>query len=226
MLKSEKIWEGFAKKDAKYYIWATDKSDDEIKFFESGAPEVDSIIRELGSFDNNSILEVGCGLGRMSVHLKKYFTSVIAVDISNTMIERAKEYHSGIENISFLKVPGNGMLPVMKDNSVSVVLSWHVLQHVPDYDIIKTYISEIYRVAMPAAKILLHFDTRPDTLASSLLSGIPPIFNPILPRNYRYGMRRYRRNLADVRNELIRIGFTILNQRNDNTDRQLFLLSK
>jgi len=134
MQDTEKIWDSFAKEDAKYYIHTGfNKNDDDLKFFESGIKEVEYIISNLETSKDNRLLELGCGIGRMSVHFSKYFKEVMGVDISSSMISKAKEIHKEISNLSFLKVSGSGKLENLDNSQFGAVVSWHVLQHIPNY---------------------------------------------------------------------------------------------
>ncbi len=54
--------------------------------------------------DDTNVLEIGCGTGRVTFHLAKKVKTIIAIDLSDTMLEKARETQAdGYENIEFIK---------------------------------------------------------------------------------------------------------------------------
>jgi len=60
------------------------------KFLPGTEQEVDFIIKELGAAIGSAILDIGCGAGRHSIELSKSGYVVTGVDISPTMLAKAK----------------------------------------------------------------------------------------------------------------------------------------
>ncbi|MGE5479970.1 MAG: class I SAM-dependent methyltransferase [Chloroflexota bacterium] len=77
---------------------------DNESFTQGTIGECDFIERELQYDKNLSILDVGCGTGRHSIELTKRGYSVTGIDLSDSMLERAREKASdaGLE-IDFIK---------------------------------------------------------------------------------------------------------------------------
>jgi SAM-dependent methyltransferase len=72
-----------------------------------------------------SCLEIGCGAGRLTAHLARYFLSVDVVDVSPEMVDYARQ-HAGLDGVRF-HVTDGVRLPLV-ENSVSAVFSAHALR--------------------------------------------------------------------------------------------------
>jgi ubiquinone/menaquinone biosynthesis C-methylase UbiE len=101
----------------------------------------------------DSCLEVGCGAGRMTRCLQKYFTTVHAVDVSEGMISYAKR-HCDPSIVTFHLTSGD-RLPLAA-NAVSAVFSVIVFQHLQSDDGGAGYFREIYRVLSPGGTIMIN----------------------------------------------------------------------
>lgn len=111
---------------------------------------------QLCGTENMDMLEIGCGLGRMTHHFATRFRKVYALDISEVMIEQAKLYWKDLENVEFFTNSGADLQPIA-DNKVDFVFSFYVLNHIVEPQIILNYIREAARVLKPKGLALLHF---------------------------------------------------------------------
>jgi ubiquinone/menaquinone biosynthesis C-methylase UbiE len=91
------------------------------------------------------VLDFGCGVGRLSRALAKYFQHCYGIDISGSMVIKAKELNKTIGNCSFI-INTEEHLRIFSDNYFDMIYTNIVLQHVPSKAIIKSYISEFIRV--------------------------------------------------------------------------------
>jgi SAM-dependent methyltransferase len=86
-------WEAFARHDPQFYIDPTLGRDvDAAQFIEAGRGVVEQVLEwtgELRTYDR--ALEIGCGIGRDTVHLARHFRHVDGVDVSETMVRRARD---------------------------------------------------------------------------------------------------------------------------------------
>ncbi|MCP4270016.1 MAG: class I SAM-dependent methyltransferase [Candidatus Brocadiaceae bacterium] len=57
---------------------------------------------KLGNTSSQEMVELGCGLGRMTHSFAKFFDKVHAFDISSKMLERAKAKWKHLSNIEFV----------------------------------------------------------------------------------------------------------------------------
>jgi SAM-dependent methyltransferase len=76
-----------------------------------------------------SIVDFGCGLGRLTKAFAELGHRVLGIDIAESMIDGARSYHHGDDRVAFTSYSG-GLLP-LADNSVDGVVSLRVLQHIP-----------------------------------------------------------------------------------------------
>ena len=120
---------------------------------------VRNIITKKGVFPTGgSILDFGCGWGRLSKVLVEMGFRVYGVDISERAIREAIEY---IPEANF-QLFDNILIPI-ENESMDGVLSWTVLQHVPPEEM-EGICSEIMRVMRPGARLMAYENT---TLAIS-----------------------------------------------------------
>lgn len=222
----EKYWERFARTNPRGYIYANPDATVESLFFESGKKEVDDLLAIFGDFDRcSAMLEVGCGLGRMTRHFAPLFANVYAVDVSSTMVEMAREKNKHLSNVQFSKCDGGGNLR-FANNAMDFVVSWCVMQHITRGEVIKRYIHEIARVMRPGGRCIINFDTRTNTIPSLLLRRLPPFFDPFLSTTHKYGMRRVRRSHSLISKRIYQAGLTVVSERSPATAKNVFLLTK
>lgn len=146
---SREFWDAAARQDPMWHI-ATGAAADADSFFASGRRETDVFLAHAGVLPDRSqtVLEIGCGMGRMTARLAELYGTVIAVDVSPEMLAKAAEALVGRSNISY--VLGNGTdLAGIDSGSVDVVFSYIVLQHVPTVAGQLSYLRESRRVLRP-----------------------------------------------------------------------------
>ncbi len=100
-----------------------------------------------------NVLDAGCGEGVLSILMAKKGANVTACDISHPNIENAKTIakKDGLDRkIKFIKADAEN-LP-FQDNFFDVVISSHVLEHLPNFE---KGLSEIYRTTKKKAIIAL-----------------------------------------------------------------------
>ena len=155
-------WNERARKDAFYYV-ATWRQDWTVEtFLESGEEEyrnlVQPVLDEL-QFppEGGSMLEVGCGAGRMTASFARRFASVYALDISEEMQNLAKQYLAGFQNIHWVLGDGTN-LSAIPSESVDFVFSYLVLQHLPTEDLAIAYVREMLRVLKQGGMLLFQFN--------------------------------------------------------------------
>lgn len=103
-------------------------------FFESGKEHLtrlmDAIHEFRPQFKPRTTVDFGCGVGRVTVPLAKISSQVLAVDVSEPMLEEAKKNcaERGVGNVRFMTTAEFLRLP---DRSANFVHSFIVLQHIP-----------------------------------------------------------------------------------------------
>lgn len=161
----KKLWDDLAKKNSMYYVNSDyGKGISEEQFTKSGYDDYvkyifdDEMIPKKGS-----ILEIGCGVGRMTIFISRIFDEVWASDISKEMIEKARvrfkdELHDLNNNMNFIETDGSTF--PLADNSFDVVFSYLVFQHIKTREMVESNFREVYRVLKPGGifKVRLRID--------------------------------------------------------------------
>ena len=156
--KMREDWDGRARENAEYYIATATKEWDRREFFRSGEINVaNEIMPDMplicgggrSPFDLN-VLEIGCGVGRMTRALARLFAHVTAIDVSSEMIERATAGLGDLTNVSLILGDG-ASLPGVGDSTQDFAFSFIVFQHIPSLEVIASYCREVHRVLKPGS---------------------------------------------------------------------------
>jgi len=158
-------WDDRARKDAFHYIasWRKDWSPE--SFFQSGEEDyqrfVAPVLRRSGwESKGKTMLELGCGAGRMTRNFSQQFGRVYAIDISQEMLDHAKVLFPETSNIEWIL--GNGVdLSGLGDETVDFAFSYIVLQHLPEPVLALRYIREMLRVLKPGGIFSFQFNSVP-----------------------------------------------------------------
>lgn len=109
---------------------------------DSGKKVVD-LMEKLGVVAPNfTTLQIGSGLGRVEMHLCQKVSYCYGVDISPTMVTKAKEFVK-VPNVEFICNDGKG-LSDFPDSSLDLIYSFLVFQHLPREQV-SLYIQEAFR---------------------------------------------------------------------------------
>ena len=149
-----KTWDRFGKKDPLWSIlaWEGKKDNrwDRQEFFQVGEGEVAYIIREAEKrkefASKTKSLDFGCGVGRLTFPLARFFGESHGVDISESMISHAARFKAEKEvQNCFFHLNRRRDLTIFQDNSFDFILSLIALQHMePGYFL--SYIAEFVRI--------------------------------------------------------------------------------
>jgi ubiquinone/menaquinone biosynthesis C-methylase UbiE len=141
--REKKIWQ----KSAKYY-------DKQVKVYDNAYKLT---IQNTLKFINQeySVLDFACGTGIVSIEIAKEAKKVVAVDISDKMIDVAKNklYQKKLDNLEFKVVDGYNL--DYPNNSFNVVLLYNVLHVVQEP---QTVLREIKRLLKPDGILLTATD--------------------------------------------------------------------
>lgn len=215
-------WDRFARNDPMFHIHCGDDDWDPTAFFATGIRDVEEWMAWTeDDVSAGRMLEIGCGLGRMTVAFANTFDHVDGVDVSVSMIEQARELGPP-SNVRYHVVSGGG-LEDFEDDAYDFVGSGIVFQHIPDESAIATYMQEIARVLHPGGHALLQFNTVPFSFARRLAYMLP---DSLLPRTSRRYMRCYRRKSERIREVISAARLTILWERAPDSTFHYFFLQK
>jgi ubiquinone/menaquinone biosynthesis C-methylase UbiE len=158
-------WDERARKDAFHYIASWRKDWNPESFFESGEEDFQRFVTpvfERSQWDpqGKTMLELGCGAGRMTRSFSQRFSRVYAFDISPEMLRHAQVLYPDAANVTWTL--GNGSdLSKVEEESVDFVFSYIVLQHMPAPKFAFRYIREMLRVLKVGGIFLFQFNSVP-----------------------------------------------------------------
>ncbi|PZS24684.1 MAG: hypothetical protein DLM58_24100 [Pseudonocardiales bacterium] len=115
--------------------------------------EVARIRRELHEVHAARSLEIGCGFGRLSPTLVEHSDEHTAIDINAEAIATARQTYPGIN----FQV-GSADALALQDQSVGLIVTWTVLQHIRP-ERIERACAEILRVLAPKGVLLVCEET-------------------------------------------------------------------
>lgn len=113
------------------------------------------------------VVEIGCGVGRLTRAISPEVGRVEAFDISEQMLNIAQQ--ANLANVEFHRTEGASLTDIAV-NAADFVLAYCVFQHLPSREVLQSYLREMLRVAKPGA--LIAFTMEPRTIKDWLL----PVF--------------------------------------------------
>jgi ubiquinone/menaquinone biosynthesis C-methylase UbiE len=145
----QRFWDERARENAYYFV------DDRVdyrhpnieRFWKQGEADLDLLLSVLGLElrSTDTVVEIGCGVGRLTRVLAQRTERVIALDISEEMLNLARGHLKEFENVELVHGDG-GSLAGIDDDVASACVSHVVFQHVPEPAIVLGYVTEMGRV--------------------------------------------------------------------------------
>jgi SAM-dependent methyltransferase len=144
-----RFWNARAREDAFYFVDTRlrYRAADRKRLWEDADQIVDYVLAELGvrPRQTDTVLEIGCGVGRFTRVLAGRVHEVIALDVSDQMLALARERCAGQGRVRWVLGDGVSLRP-LPDASVDACISLVVFQHFPDPGIAFGYVRELGRV--------------------------------------------------------------------------------
>ncbi|MCO1657907.1 class I SAM-dependent methyltransferase [Pseudonocardia humida] len=162
---------------------------DAAEFLRTGRREIEALLALLGrrgiAPKTGTALDFGCGPGRLTAGLAAAgFSRAIGVDASPTMLAKAREIVDD-ERCEFVHDDGTELATVA-DDSVDLVYSCRVLQHMPP-ELSHGYIRHFLRVAAPGGVVAFQLPVEPTGVIGGAMRALPV---PVLDR-LRAGMQMH-----------------------------------
>jgi SAM-dependent methyltransferase len=143
------FWDSRARENAAFFVEnRLDYGDTDLeRFWETGPEIVDTVLGQLdiALTPADDVVELGCGIGRLTRVLAARCASVRALDVSQEMLRRARELNQELADVAWLHCDGRRLTGVA-DASADVFFCHVVFQHVPNPSITYGYIVEVGRI--------------------------------------------------------------------------------
>jgi SAM-dependent methyltransferase len=127
---------------------------------EDGSDELDRLQASLG-FEigaSDRVVEIGCGVGRLTWTLAGKSREVWALDVSNEMLELARENLAELQNVHFIQGDGTTLRGI-DSGAMDLVLSALTLTHLPRCSLVIGYLAEAARVLRPGGRLAVQVNT-------------------------------------------------------------------
>lgn len=143
---------------------ASDRVDEFVGDPATARAELEGLFGRLGADPSRgTCVEVGCGPGRMTAVLAERFDRVVAVDVSEGMLQRARAAVTA-PNVDFRLVAGD-RLDSVEDGIADTLVCYLVLQHLPERRVVLRYLTEIGRVLSPTGSAVVQLPVLREGLA-------------------------------------------------------------
>lgn len=198
----QQTWESLGNEDP---LWAIASEPDKkggrwelSEFLASGDAVVEryrQLLRAHGAPETfGTVLDFGCGVGRLTLAWTRHTPRATGVDISKPMIEQGRKLMTGQTAVR-LELNQQNDLSMFPDASFDLVFSHIVLQHMP-WKIARGYIAEFARICKPGGWVAFQL---PFDRGSAQLG---PRFRKWLVNRLPFGLadayRRWRRGTSRV----------------------------
>lgn len=154
------------------------------EFFATGDREIDAAmksIKDLGmSIPQSKALDFGCGIGRLTQALGRYFQEAYGVDIAPSMLDLANRYNRLGKKCHYLLNEADHLM-LFPDGSFDLIYSVITLQHMqPKYS--KKYIREFLRILAPGGVLVFQIPSEPILFNENGTLNLQGLVLSILPK--------------------------------------------
>jgi SAM-dependent methyltransferase len=146
------FWDARAEEDPFYFVdnrLEYGRPDLE-RFWSGGREALDLLLADVGAAiaPGDDVVEIGCGVGRMTRVLAERAATVRALDVSARMLDLARAHNPQLDNVEWILGDGESLTGI-ETASADACHSDVVFQHIPDPEITLGYVTEIGRVLRP-----------------------------------------------------------------------------
>jgi len=158
------FWDARAREDAVHFVDTREPygEGDLRRFFANGERDLDTLLTVLDVTvrPDAHVLDLGCGLGRLTRPLAARARRVTALDVSGEMLERARGLHRDLPNVTWVRGDGTSLAGIA-DASLDGAVSHVVFQHLPRPELTLAYVAELGRVLRPGGWFAIGLSTDP-----------------------------------------------------------------
>lgn len=148
----QRYWNRRAREDPFHYVDNREAlgAPDVEAFWRGGVEAIDRLLADVGASleGDQDVVEIGCGIGRLTRVLARRSRSVHAVDVSEAMLADARRYNPELDNVRWIHGDGTSLAP-LPDGQFDACISFVVFQHLPNAELTYGYVREMGRVLRP-----------------------------------------------------------------------------
>jgi SAM-dependent methyltransferase len=146
------VWNnlGNTETSAKLHVIGSEREED---FAATGAETRDVLVNTVGIRPDDTVLEIGCGVGRVGQVLAPICKQWIGCDVSGNMIQHTRRRLQAFPNVTLVEISGYDLKPIA-DQSVNVVYCTIVFMHLDEWDRYN-YVLEAHRVLRPGGRVFI-----------------------------------------------------------------------
>ncbi len=153
--KMQREWDARAIENARFYVNTERQDWTDAEFFQSGERTVsEEILTDMINICQGkdpkrmTVLEIGCGAGRVTRALAQIFGEVYGVDISGEMVRQARAALAALPHVHIFQNNGKD-LTVLGNKRFDFAFSSIVFQHIPSREVIESYVRSVRRQLRP-----------------------------------------------------------------------------
>lgn len=162
-----RTWEDLGRVDPLWGVitWADKRHGrwEPAEFFATGEQDIKWLMswaEQLGLPRERSLaLDFGCGVGRLTRPLATHFENYVGVDISEPMLTHARAWNPDCTHCRFV-LNTTGDLRAFESDSVDLIYSRYVLQHLPSTGLVESYLREFVRILRSDGLLVFQLPTR------------------------------------------------------------------
>jgi ubiquinone/menaquinone biosynthesis C-methylase UbiE len=165
---SRQFWDEKARENPYWYVSSAGPYEGRnlVEFWASG-PKIWNDLKSASGYEpkrTDVVVEIGCGVGRLTRAIAPEVGKVLAFDLSAEMLAIARKSVEA-DNASFARAETPALAEIA-DGSADAFVAYCVFQHLPDLDVLRAYLNTAARVLKPGGRLI--FTMTPRTWRDSI----------------------------------------------------------